>query len=154
MHLSRDITYVAVSKIFEISRLDYRILRRVARSTQLFTGRGNRISELELVMTAEAGRLPNTTHWLSKLHGDPYSSPHWRTTVALKAIAELVGGGPVEALGEHDGTAPFSPPWEYISAGDVYAPTLVYRRATDRLYIRSAAWVIERLPDSDDDSGW
>lgn len=90
-------------------------------------------------------RAPETARYVRSMYNDPYRSSMWRTTVALHAIDEVVGGYGVEGLGPDVG-GPTPPPYEYINAGDTYATTLIYRRRTDTLSVGSWGDIVERHP--------
>lgn len=38
------------------------------------------------------------------------------------------------------------PPYEYLDSGDSYNATLIYKRATDNLYIGCWSTIAERMP--------
>lgn len=71
---------------------------------------------------------PSTHTWVQQMYSDPYRSSMWRTSVALHAIGELIGGFGIEALGDK---------YEYVNMGDTYATTLIYSSDQDRLFIGS-----------------
>ena len=89
--------------------------------------------------------LSGTATYVRQLWRMPWWASYWRRTIVLHAVNELVGGFGVEALGEHNGRAPSSPPFEYINMGDTYAATLVYETETDELSIGSWGDVVEAL---------
>ncbi len=89
--------------------------------------------ELEELVDAKA---PATAAYVRQMYHSPYDSGMWRTTVALHAIDQLMGGYGIEPLG------PISmregPPYEFVNFGDPYDTTLIYDRDKDRLFI--GAW--------------
>jgi len=62
---------------------------------------------------------------------------------ALCAIDKILGMHGVEALGPSEYEYG-PPPYEYLNAGDTYATTLIYKRATDTLFIGCYGDVVER----------
>lgn len=68
----------------------------------------------------------------------------WRRTYALRAMNAILGTHGVEGIGGHD--TPFSgPPYEYLNAGDTYATTLIWTRATDTIRIGCWGDIAERM---------
>lgn len=90
------------------------------------------------------GNCPATDAYVNSLYSDPYGSRMWRRTVVLHALNAIVGTYGVEGLGETS-HAPYAPPYEYLNAGDTYATTLIYTRATDTLRIGAWGDIAERL---------
>ncbi len=86
---------------------------------------------------------PETVKYVRSLYSDPYRSQMWRRTVALHAIDDLIGGHGMEPLGPvgHSG-----PPYEYSNMGDPYVTTLIYKKATDNLFIGCYGGTAERHP--------
>lgn len=67
--------------------------------------------------------------------------------MVLDAINNIVGTHGVEALHHPRSSNPEgAPSWEYLNAGDPYATTLIYTRATDTLRIGCWGDIAERLP--------
>jgi hypothetical protein len=87
--------------------------------------------------------LEATRKYVHSLYHSPYDSLMWRVTVALDGINTVIGGYGVEALGPDVG-GPRPPPYEYINMGDTYTTTLVYKRATNNLFIGSWGDIVER----------
>ncbi len=111
------------------------LIRRIAKAA-------DDADALEKIIDKEC---PKTAAYVRSCYNNPYNSQMWRTTVALHAIDILIGGCGVEALGPAQGRSQ-SPPYEYINVGDTYALTLVYKHATDNLYISSWGNVVEAHP--------
>ena len=65
----------------------------------------------------------------------------------INIILEMHG---VEGMGPVD-RYDYAPAYEYLNAGDTYATTLIYKRATDRLFIGTYGDVVER---EDKDGTW
>ena len=86
---------------------------------------------------------PKTAAYVRSLSSNPYRNSGWRKTVAFHAISDILGGYGMEALGPMDSGWP---PYEYVNMGDSYATTLVYKRATDNLYISTMATIVEQHP--------
>ena len=86
-----------------------------------------------------------TQKYVRQLHSSPYRSQIWRVAVVLHAINAIIGTHGVEALGPDVG-GPNPPPFEYCNAGDPYATTLIYTRATDTLRIGCWGDIAERHP--------
>lgn len=86
---------------------------------------------------------PKTAAYVARMHSSPYRSPIWRVTIALDAINHVMDGYGVESLGTGPGPS-YAPPYEFISMGDTYATTLIYKRATNTLSIGSWGDVVER----------
>ena len=89
---------------------------------------------------------PDTWRYARSCYHDPFLSRMWRRSIVLHAIDRILGTHGVEALrhprdGELD-----APRWEYLNAGDPYATTLLYTRATDTLRIGCWGDIAERLP--------
>ena len=102
----------------------------------------------EALATILESECPVTWAYLRSCYNDPLSSRMWRTTMVLHAIDTIVGTCGVEALGDGEGPS-YAPPFEYLNAGDTYAATLVYKRASDRLFVGCWGDVAERLPASE-----
>lgn len=98
-------------------------------------------ARLESIIAREC---PDTHAYARRCYSDPFDSHMWRVTMALHAIDRVLGTHGVESLG------PVSmregPPYEYCNAGDTYATTLVYTRATDTLRIACWGDIVERDP--------
>jgi hypothetical protein len=88
---------------------------------------------------------PATAAYARSCHADPYRSQLWRTTMVLHAINDVVGGIGVEGLGPGR-NGDFAPPYEYVNRGDLYGMTLVYKRATDNLYLGCWGNIAEQHP--------
>lgn len=88
---------------------------------------------------------PATAAYVRRMHTSPYDSHMWRTTVALHAMDKILGMSGVESLGPASGSS-HSPPYEYMNAGDAYATTLIYKRATDSLSIGNWGDIAGRHP--------
>ena len=86
-------------------------------------------------------KCPATHKYALSCHNSPYDWVMWRTTLVLHAIDCILGTSGVEAIGG-EGTS--APPYEYCNAGDTYATTLVYKRASDRLFIGNWGDIVER----------
>lgn len=82
-----------------------------------------------------------TVEYVRAMHSDPYESQMWRTTIALHAIDCVLGTHGVEPLGE---VRMQGPPYEYCNTGDPYTTTLIYKRATDSLFIGCWGDIVER----------
>lgn len=87
-----------------------------------------------------------TFQYARSCHGDPFATHMWRVTLVLHAIDTILGTHGVECLGEGEHRNGYAPPYEYCNTGDSYATTLIYKRATDNLYIGSWATIAERMP--------
>jgi hypothetical protein len=68
----------------------------------------------------------------------------WLTTIVLEAMDELCGTCGVGTIGVNS-VSPYAPPMEFLETGDLYTPTLVYRRESDNLYIASPGDILERF---------
>ena len=92
-------------------------------------------------------RCPETRAYARSCYSDPYNSHMWRVTMALHAINIVLGTYGVEPLGT---VRAFSgPSYEYCNAGDTYATTLIYTRATDTIRIGCWGDIAERMPASE-----
>lgn len=89
---------------------------------------------------------PATADYVRSMYSDPYHSRIWRVTVALHAINAILGTHGVEGLGPADESDGYAPPFEYLNTGDTYATTLIYKRATDNLYLGCWGNVVEGHP--------
>lgn len=71
---------------------------------------------------------------------------HWRITFALHAIDRVLGTCGVEPLPSNQELWPAlqGPQHEYCNAGDTYATTLIYTRATDTLRIGCWGDIVEK----------
>lgn len=118
----------------------FRLDRESAKLIRLAAKVGD--AELEEVIEK---RFPETHVYVRSLYSSPYRSEIWRVTVRLHAIDSVLGTYGVEALGPgRDGD--HAPPYEYLNAGDRYATTLIYRRATDSLSVGTWGDIAERHP--------
>lgn len=88
-----------------------------------------------------SAHLPATYQYERQVHSDPYRSRMWRRTMVLHAINEILDGHGVEPLGP---VAMSGPPYEYINFGDPYVTTLIYRKASDNLFIGSWGDIAEK----------
>jgi hypothetical protein len=88
---------------------------------------------------------PITDANVRRCYGERFTSHMRRTEIKLQAIDEVLGTCGVEALGDlpDDSTSPA--PYAYCNTGDSYAATLVYKHATDNLFISSWGDIAERL---------
>jgi hypothetical protein len=93
-----------------------------------------------------AKECPDTDRYARSCYSDPFNSHMWRVTMALHAIDRILGTHGVESLGEGSGLG-HAPPYEYCNTGDTYAATLIYRRASDNLFIGDWGSIVERNPD-------
>lgn len=125
-----------------VLRETFRLDSSQAKLVRAFAKAADDGDELRNLVDAHA---PKTARYVRSMYSDPYRSSMWRTTVALHAINEIVGGYGVEGLGPDVG-GPTPPPYEYINAGDTYATTLIYRRKTDTLSVGSWGDIVERHP--------
>lgn len=91
-------------------------------------------------------KCPKTAAYAQSPYGDPYNSTMSRTTLVLHAVDIILGTYGVEALGEADNPG-YAPDYEYCNAGDTYATTLIYKRATDRLFIGCWGDIAEKFRD-------
>lgn len=95
---------------------------------------------------------PKTRASALQCYGNPYDSVMWRTTMALRAMDEILETHGVETIGKApDFRSP--PPYEYLNAGDPYATTLIYTHATDTLRIGCWGDIADRMPARDLDGG-
>ena len=118
-----------------LSAADARLIKKIAKAADY-------AEELEKVVEKSC---PETAKYVHSMHSDPYRTAIWRVTVALHAIDQIVGTHGVEGLGPHTGEG-YAPPYEYLNAGDTYATTLIYKRATDTLSIGCWGDIVERHP--------
>jgi hypothetical protein len=86
-------------------------------------------------------RLRATELYAESCYGDPFTSAMWRRTLVLHAFNSILGMHGVEALGE---VKAGGPPHEYLNAGDTYATTLIYAKATDTALIGCWADIAEK----------
>lgn len=118
----------------DLSRADARLIRKLAHATA---------DSAELQALIEQA-CPATHAYARSCYNDPYASRMWRVTMALHAINGVLGTYGVEPLGDGRHCEGYAPPYEYCNAGDTYATTLVYKRATDTLFVSSWGDVVER----------
>jgi len=95
----------------------------------------------ELLEPLIEAKCPETAAYARSCYNDPYNSRMWRTTLVLHAVDHILGTDGVECVGEGRRN---SPPYEYCNAGHTYATTLVYKRASDRLFIGNWGDIVER----------
>jgi hypothetical protein len=98
----------------------------------------------ELLEPLIEAKCPETAAYARSCYNDPYNSRMWRTTLVLHAIDHILGTSGVECIGEGEHSEGYAPPYEYCNAGDTYATTLVYKRASDRLFIGKWGDIVER----------
>ncbi len=123
----------------DIDRTRAKIIKKLA---HLHTGGRNARELLELVVR---DNCPRTISWADTCLGNPFHNGLWRTTMTLSAIDELCGTCGVESFGPTDSC--YAPAYEYLNTGDLYTRTLVYKRATDNLYIASPGDIMEKMND-------
>lgn len=87
--------------------------------------------------------LKATAAYVRSLHSSPYGSKMWRVAVALHAMDTLPGTHGVEALGP---VRTSGSPYEYLNTGDPYTTTLIYKKATDNLFIGTWGDIAEKHP--------
>lgn len=97
----------------------------------------------EALSTLIEAECPATDRYARSCFHNPYTSQMWRRTMALHAIDCILGTHGVESLGEGKHSEGYASPYEYCNAGDPYAATLIYRRATDNLYVGCWATLVE-----------
>lgn len=123
---------------FGLTRDEAKMIRKLAKAAD----DGEALEEL-----VNEGGLPQTERWVRQMHSDPYNSRMWRISVALAGIAEVLGphgAFGVEALGPDSNDYQHGPIYEYVNMGDTYATTLIYRRATDNLFISNYGDIVEK----------
>lgn len=76
-------------------------------------------------------------------YGDPFDSEMWRTFMALHAIDCILGTCGVESLGKGRSFRD-PPPYQYCNTGDTYDTTLIYKEATDTLFVGCWGDIVER----------
>jgi hypothetical protein len=108
----------------DLTPMDAKLIRKFAKAV-------DDPDELEELVEVHA---PSTETYVRQMHSSPYNSQMWRTTVALHAIGELVGGYGIEALGNK---------YEYVNMGDTYATTLIFDRVKDRLFVGNWGSIVE-----------
>lgn len=86
---------------------------------------------------------PDTHAYARWCYNDPFDSQIWRVTMAMHAIDRVLGTHGVEGLGPPR-SGDYAPPFEYCNAGDTYAATLIYTRATDTLRIGCWGDIVEK----------
>lgn len=124
---------------FDIDRKQANLIRKLAKACDS----GEKLESLI------AKHCPSTDAYARSCHHWPFSSHMWRVTMVLHAIDAIIGTYGVEGLGR--GSFRVGPPYEYCNAGDPYATTLIYKRATDNLYIGCWGTIAERLPKGEND---
>jgi len=98
----------------------------------------------DALQTLIEARCPATHGYTIVCCTDPYHGRLWRTTLVLHAVNCILDMSGVESL-DPDGDFRMHPPaYEYCNAGDTYATTLIYKRATDRLFIGNWGDIVER----------
>ncbi len=100
------------------------------------------VDDPERLATLIEERHPETARYVRQMFNSPYRSQIWRVTVAMHAIDRILGTHGVEVLGPPR-NGDYAPPYEYCNAGDAYASTLIYKRATDTLLIGSWGDIVE-----------
>jgi len=85
--------------------------------------------------------LAPTARWARRCYSDPMNSRMWRRTMVMSALNDLFEGFGVEALQDH--VDDMSPRYEYVNAGDVYAPTLILDREKDVVFICDVGTIVE-----------
>jgi len=93
------------------------------------------VDDPEALQSLIENHHPKTESYVQRLHSSPYGSDMWRRTVVLHAVNELVQGYGVESLGGK---------YEYINTGEMYADTLVFKPASNRLFVGSPGDIVER----------
>ena len=126
----------ALTATFSLDAKDARLIKKLAQAANC---------EEDLAPLIEKC-CPETRAYVQSMYSSPYRSQMWRTTVALHAMDAILGTHGVEALGG-SGREGYAPPYEYLNAGDTYATTLIYKRATDTLSIGSWGDIAERHPE-------
>lgn len=120
---------------FALTRAQASLIKRLA-------GARDDRDTLETILRSEC---PDTWRYVQSCYNDPLASRMWRTTMVLHAIDRIVGTHGVESLGSGEHPS-YAPPFEYLNAGDTYATTLIYKRASDNLYVGTWGDVAERMP--------
>lgn len=92
-----------------------------------------------------AEKCPATDAYARSCYNSPWTSGMWRRTMILHAIDKIVDTCGVEPLGPmNDHRVGYAPPYEYLNTGDSYAATLIYKRATDNLFIGDWGSIAEK----------
>lgn len=120
---------------FGISRADANLLRSI----------GHAVDNADTLRANIDLSCPETAAYVRTLYSDPYTSHMWRVTVALHAMDVILGTHGVEALGGSSDSVK-APPFEYLNAGDTYATTLVFCRASCTITIATWGDIAERHP--------
>lgn len=120
---------------FDLTREQAQLIKRIGEACKS-------ADKLAALIEAEC---PATHDYARSCFSDPYHSRMWRRTMALHAIDCILGTHGVEAIGEGEYSEGYAAPYEYCNAGDSYAATLIYKRATDNLYVGCWATVAERI---------
>jgi hypothetical protein len=81
------------------------------------------------------GDFPTTQAWARSCYNNPFGSQHWRDTMALSAISEIIGGYGIESLHHKSQTDMEQPRYQYVNKGDTYAKTLIVDCDKDRLFV-------------------
>ncbi len=119
----------------DLERASARLIRKLAKATD----------DRDALAALIEKHCPATHAYARSCFNDPFASRMWRVTMALHAIDTLLGTHGVESLGEGSSSEGFAPPFEYCNAGDSYAATLVYKRASDRLFVGCWGDIAERF---------
>lgn len=119
-----------------LSAADARLIKRIAKAAD----------DAEALRALIEERCPKTADYVRSMHSGPYDSHMWRVTVALHALDVIMETCGVEALSPDGPYSLKEPLYEYLNAGDPYAATLIYTRATDTLRVGSWGDIAERFP--------
>ena len=125
------------------------ITPRQAGLIKRLTAAADRPGELRNILDRASRQIPGTVQYFYSIGGGSRGTldhhRHWRRTIILDAVNELVGGYGVEALGPRGSfSSGGSPRYEYVNMGDTYATTLIYRTKTDNLFIGDWGSIVER----------
>lgn len=126
----------------DLDRKQANLIRRIAKAR----------NDAEKLSALIERHCPNTHAGALQSYGRVYDSGMWRTTMALRAMDEILGTHGVETIGK----APdfrSTPPYEYLNAGDTYATTLIYTHATDTVRIGCWGDIAERMSARDLEGG-
>lgn len=120
---------------------DAKLIRRLAKAVD-DTDELAKLLEGECLLTWKHAR----EDFIWAYGAEPYEPPYYwrrRRQYALQGIAEVMRGelGPIGKVHFRNG-----PPYECVSLGDPWIATLVYRWATDNLYVACWGDIAYRLP--------
>lgn len=108
-----------------LTREQARLIRKLGKATD----------DAETLRALIEAKCPATHDYARRCYNDPFASHMWRVTMALHAIDGVLGTCGVEAIGEGDSRNGYAPPYEYCNTGDSYAATLIYKRATNHVFV-------------------